>query len=254
MSRTKKKKAGKKTYCANCHKEIVRTDSAYCGWMHAGTTAVTCAATDATPMPTKAKFSKEEIAMGLQLIDARNSLDAIASIIENVDNRCMAADGPVTATLREMTAEEIKTIYQLAMRHRQAGKPIEVFVSASTLPSGSREPKRKIKDDRPYYIHIKRGVQGFRLSYEGTKQDCEWYAHQLRIALSGGPTPKDGKDEWENEKLENKLQNAATLMRRLLYRVVKDNPALPRPAIVGRVNGWLRQEGLVGSPLRNGEE
>ena len=203
MSRTKKKKSQKKTYCANCHKEIVRTDSAYCGWMHAGTTAVTCAATDATPMKANAEskvftaedFIKMEYSLSLKIAEASNSLDAIASIIENVDNRCMAADGPVTATLREMTADEIKTIYQLAMRHRQAGKPIEVFVSSSTLPSGSREPKRKSKDDRPYYVHIKRGVQGFRLSYEGTKQDCEWYAHQLRIALSGGPTPKDGKDE-----------------------------------------------------------
>jgi hypothetical protein len=41
-------------------------------------------------------------------------LDEIARIIEAVDNRCMATDGPVTATLREMSQEEISRIYALA--------------------------------------------------------------------------------------------------------------------------------------------
>lgn len=41
-------------------------------------------------------------------------LHAIAQIIEAVDNRCMAADGPVTPTLKEMTADELKKIYKLA--------------------------------------------------------------------------------------------------------------------------------------------
>ena len=38
----------------------------------------------------------------------------IVSIIEAVDQRCMAADGPVTPTLREMTQEEMSRIYRLA--------------------------------------------------------------------------------------------------------------------------------------------
>lgn len=43
----------------------------------------------------------------------------IAEIIEAVDNRCAAADGPVTPTLQEMTPEEIMEIYKLAK-----GKPM----------------------------------------------------------------------------------------------------------------------------------
>lgn len=42
----------------------------------------------------------------------------IAEIIEAVDNRCMAADGPVAPTLSEMTQAEISEIYRLAK-----GKP-----------------------------------------------------------------------------------------------------------------------------------
>lgn len=43
-----------------------------------------------------------------------NRLRVIAAIIEAVDNRCMAADGPVTPTLKEMTQAEISRIYALA--------------------------------------------------------------------------------------------------------------------------------------------
>lgn len=41
-------------------------------------------------------------------------LRRIAEIIEDVDNRCMAADGPVTPTLQEMTQKEMSEIYGLA--------------------------------------------------------------------------------------------------------------------------------------------
>jgi hypothetical protein len=40
----------------------------------------------------------------------------IVEIIERVDNRCMAADGPVTDTRAEMTADEMVKIYRLAKR------------------------------------------------------------------------------------------------------------------------------------------
>ena len=43
-------------------------------------------------------------------------LDRIAKIIEAVDNRCMAADGAVTETKDEITAREIKEIYDIAIR------------------------------------------------------------------------------------------------------------------------------------------
>jgi galactose-1-phosphate uridylyltransferase len=41
-------------------------------------------------------------------------LKKIADIIECVDCRCLAADGPVSSTLEEMTQEEISEIYKLA--------------------------------------------------------------------------------------------------------------------------------------------
>lgn len=41
-------------------------------------------------------------------------LARIAEIIETVDGRCMAADGPVTPTHREISAGEILNIYLLA--------------------------------------------------------------------------------------------------------------------------------------------
>jgi len=44
----------------------------------------------------------------------KHRLDKIRDIIEDVDNRCMAVDGPVTPTEREITAAELKRIYKLA--------------------------------------------------------------------------------------------------------------------------------------------
>ncbi len=41
-------------------------------------------------------------------------LRQIAAIVERVDNRCMAADGPVSRTLDEMTDDEMREIYKLA--------------------------------------------------------------------------------------------------------------------------------------------
>lgn len=41
-------------------------------------------------------------------------LAEIVIIIKNVDNRCMATDGPVTPTLEEMKQSEISKIYKLA--------------------------------------------------------------------------------------------------------------------------------------------
>ena len=38
----------------------------------------------------------------------------IARIIEGVDNRCMAVDGPVSDTREEMTKDEMRAIYMLA--------------------------------------------------------------------------------------------------------------------------------------------
>ena len=44
----------------------------------------------------------------------KQRLKEISEILEWVDNRCMAADGPVTLTKDEITTEELRRIYQLA--------------------------------------------------------------------------------------------------------------------------------------------
>lgn len=45
---------------------------------------------------------------------ARARLASIKEIIDIVENRAMAADGPVTNTRYEMTDEELRRIYRLA--------------------------------------------------------------------------------------------------------------------------------------------
>jgi hypothetical protein len=57
-------------------------------------------------------------------------LRRIREIIELVDNRAIAADGPVTPTLEEMKQSEISEIYHLA-----GGKPAE----------SEPEPRRRIR-------------------------------------------------------------------------------------------------------------
>ncbi len=44
----------------------------------------------------------------------RARLQSIKEIIDGVENRCMAADGPVTNTRAEMTDDELRRIYRLA--------------------------------------------------------------------------------------------------------------------------------------------
>ncbi len=46
--------------------------------------------------------------------DFKRRLTQIAQIIEAVDDRCLAADGPVTPTNQEITIDEIRKIYRLA--------------------------------------------------------------------------------------------------------------------------------------------
>lgn len=45
---------------------------------------------------------------------AWSKLDQIKDIIDGIENRCMAADGPVTNTRHEMTDDELRRIYMLA--------------------------------------------------------------------------------------------------------------------------------------------
>lgn len=50
-----------------------------------------------------------------QVRQAKMSTELIVQIIEEVDNRCLAVDGPVTKTRLEMTDEEMCEIYEAAL-------------------------------------------------------------------------------------------------------------------------------------------
>jgi|GEM_PF-2984427 len=55
------------------------------------------------------------------VLEAR--LERVAQIIEAVDSRAMAADGPVSSTLQEMTQEEMSAIYAIATAHTDNAEP-----------------------------------------------------------------------------------------------------------------------------------
>jgi hypothetical protein len=44
----------------------------------------------------------------------RKSMQLILGVIDGVEQRCMAADGPVTPTCDEITDAELRVIYELA--------------------------------------------------------------------------------------------------------------------------------------------
>ena len=52
--------------------------------------------------------------------DLTNSerLQRIAEILELVDQRCMAADGPVSQTKEEIDGKELREIYELASKRK----------------------------------------------------------------------------------------------------------------------------------------
>lgn len=57
------------------------------------------------------RFSKE---LFMRKSDFRQRLKEIHDIIDLVEQRCLAADGPVTKTHDEITDEELREIYQLS--------------------------------------------------------------------------------------------------------------------------------------------
>ena len=69
-------------------------------------------------------------------------LAEIAGIIEGVDNRCMAVDGPVSSTLSEMTQLELTRIYGLAL---------------------GRTHKRKVKHDCDKKVRDRKAAKGCRI-------------------------------------------------------------------------------------------
>lgn len=57
-------------------------------------------------------------------IPDKKRLEMIADIIETVDNRAMACDGPVPSTMEEMSQEEMSTIYALAKGKDPKWRPV----------------------------------------------------------------------------------------------------------------------------------
>lgn len=50
---------------------------------------------------------------------AKTDADRFCELLESIDNRCMASDGPVTPTLTEATADELRRLYVFADRIRK---------------------------------------------------------------------------------------------------------------------------------------
>jgi hypothetical protein len=57
---------------------------------------------------------QRELDRAYLLGDYKQRLNRIAEIIEFVDHRCQAVDGPVTKTRHEITDDELREIYKLA--------------------------------------------------------------------------------------------------------------------------------------------
>ncbi len=62
-------------------------------------------------MPNKRKPRKPETT-----VIAKQACEKIVQIIMRVENRCMAVDGPVTPTTKEISEEELQLIWKLALR------------------------------------------------------------------------------------------------------------------------------------------
>ena len=80
--------------------------------------AVTILPTPTTPPVTLSEARLLLLALTARIAEVEAERARIAQIIESVDQRCMAHEGPVARTLDEMTQKEISAIYALAM-----GKP-----------------------------------------------------------------------------------------------------------------------------------
>lgn len=74
--------------------------------------------TDRRPDVTGARHSRR--ATGKRVVlpaaESRKRLAAIADILDTVEGRCLAVDGPVARTSEEITDGEIRRIYRLATR------------------------------------------------------------------------------------------------------------------------------------------
>ena len=67
--------------------------------------------------------------------------DKFNQIIDTVENRCMAVDGPVTPTLREMREDELRDLWMAVQEIRTTLMLFPQLVQTAAMTQA--EPKRK---------------------------------------------------------------------------------------------------------------
>lgn len=182
----------------------------------------------------------EVIKMGLMVVESLQRLGQARMAIEHIVQRTFAlkAQGKDTCVCHEITCEEIREIYGITKGSLNGKHRLEVIVAQGRILT---DPPYTFG---PWYVHIKKGVQGFRMGVEyPTKAEADWYAHMLRLALMRGDAGKT----------QDILRDAGLLIRRLLHKIKKDNPALPQPKIIAQTENWLQRHGMRGSILREDE-
>lgn len=75
--------------------------------------------------PTRAQAFRRyaRAAVALNLSDTQQRLDRIRQLLESVDHRALAADGPVTPAHEEITLDEVRCIYALSCGKEEAWRP-----------------------------------------------------------------------------------------------------------------------------------
>lgn len=59
----------------------------------------------------------------------KKRLDRIAQVLEDVDYRCICADGPVTPTRDEITDDELRLIYRLSTGGKGRNRGVDEDIS-----------------------------------------------------------------------------------------------------------------------------
>jgi hypothetical protein len=129
----------------------------------------------------------EALTGSTQYVDEdKTKLKRIAEIIEGVDNRAMAADGPVTPTLKEMRQDEIQEIYDIASGDMQ-DKPCETCNGedelCATVPSLRRcEKANREQDTGAAYIFTEEERDGMLNAFERGQEKHGIYESLFAVA------------------------------------------------------------------------
>jgi len=167
---------------------------------------------------------------------ARRSCTEIAQIIEDVDHRCMAADGPVTPTLEEMTQAEMSRIYKLAC----AGRGVEAIEQAqraeaaqileahrAALPAAADEV-RALTVWEPYAsLLLVPGPTGKRIETRPVPTK-----HRGRLAIHAGLHKWNGGPNFDTAMLDKLARAFGHNREGVLDHIGK----LPRGVVIGEVD------------------